>query len=68
MTTKHNHKANFGRHVVDCPRCAELAAGEPAIKWAVQRSAEIDRNRSEAIRTHVCAKSGCGPVCTAFQW
>lgn len=29
---KHNHGANFGRHVDDCPRCIELAGGAEPIR------------------------------------
>lgn len=49
-----------------CPRCDELRNGaEPRKGWGVPR-----RKRSvlREIREHDCAKSGCGPVCTAFDW
>ena len=67
-TTKHNHQLVFGRREADCPRCAELSAGAPAVKgWGAERK-EQERNLRDAIRNHNCAVSKCSIVCTAFDW
>ena len=68
MTTKHNHTVVFGRKVDGCPRCAELAAGAAPIQWNVSRKRMFEQNLINAIRTHDCKKSGCGPVCTFGEW
>lgn len=68
MATKHTHAVVFGRRVADCPRCQELANGAAPIKWASQIRAEQDARRAAHIAAHDCVKSGCGPVCTAFDW
>ncbi len=58
----------FGRRKPGCPRCDELAAGAPPRKgWGASRR-QADALRSAAIRAHRCSVSGCGPVCTAFDW
>lgn len=64
---KHTHGPNFGRIVDGCPRCAELATGAPVIQWRNTRRQD-DARRVAEIRAHDCAKSKCGPVCTAFDW
>jgi hypothetical protein len=61
------------RRTAGCPRCAELDAGAPAREAhagidAIRRAGEAEAQQLEAIRTHDCAASGCGPVCTANQW
>lgn len=66
-TTKHTHGPNFGRHVADCPRCAELKAGAAPIRWAPSRR-EQDEQRAAEIRTHDCKTSGCSIVCTFGDW
>lgn len=66
--TKHTHPVVFGRKVADCPRCQELISGALPVQWSSQRRAVLEASRIRAIREHDCAKSGCGPVCTAFDW
>jgi len=69
MTTPHNHPANFGRHVEGCARCAELKAGAAPVQAPWFKRAKADTAaRIAAIRAHDCRASGCGPVCTAFEW
>lgn len=72
MTTKHtcNNGMNpvFGRKTVGCPRCDELLAGAPSVQWSGYRKAEQERVRIAEIRAHDCKKSGCGVVCTAFDY
>ena len=68
MTTLHTHQLIFGRRETGCPRCAELAAGAPAVKgWGAARR-ESDARLIREIRAHDCKASSCGPVCTAFDW
>ncbi len=70
-TTKHtcNNGKNpvFGRKTLGCPRCDELIAGAPAVKWT-NLKAQHEASQIQAIRNHNCVRSNCGPVCTAFQW
>ena len=68
--TKHNDECTmaFGRKSKEgvCPRCDELRNGaEPRKGWGRR---EPVRDWREEIRNHDCEKSGCGPVCTAFEW
>lgn len=63
----------FGRKTPGCPRCDELIAGAApreahAGHQAAARRATAEAQTLEAIRTHDCRTSGCGPVCTAFDW
>ena len=69
-TTRHspNCRKAFARLDPTCPRCKELAAGAPRRQWYAARRIEQDRQRVAAIRAHDCRKSGCGPICTAFDW
>lgn len=69
-TTKHSHGANFGKHVDDCPRCAEIKSGTgtPVVKWNMSAAKRSDAQRSLEIRNHDCKASRCGVVCTAFEW
>ena len=81
-TTKHTCGGPaFGRLTVGCPRCDELRAGAAPVRWNLSgeygvrngRVVELTREQaalrlSQAIRNHDCAKSRCGPVCTAFDW
>lgn len=66
-TTKHNHQVVFGRKEDGCPRCTELRLGMPARQWSNYR-ADSEAQRIREIRSHDCKRSGCGPVCTAFDW
>jgi hypothetical protein len=61
------------RRTAGCPRCAELDAGAPAREAhagidTIRRRTTAEADQLEAIRTHDCATSGCGRVCTANQW
>jgi len=72
MTTTTKHAAAcrkaWNRLDATCPRCQELAAGAPARKgWGAHTKA-LDAQRARDIRTHDCTRSGCGVVCTAFDW
>ena len=70
------HKADcrrvFSNYDMTCPRCIELAAGAtPREGWQKDyygRKKQEEERRIRAIREHDCKKSGCGPVCTAFDW
>lgn len=68
MTTKHNHQVVFGRKVDGCPRCEELKNGAKPIQWAGSLRKIQEAKTLMEIRNHDCKKSGCGPVCTAFDW
>ena len=68
MTTKHTHPVIFGRKVADCPRCAELSAGAAPVRWNISYRREQEARRIADIRNHDCKRSGCGSVCTAFDW
>ena len=67
-TTKHTHPVIFGRRVVDCPRCIELANGAKPIQWSGARKDELEAEQIRAIRAHDCVTSHCGPVCTFGDW
>jgi hypothetical protein len=64
---KHDHPVVFGRREAGCPRCAELAAGAPVVRWARSRR-EFDRRAAVANARHDCRSAGCGPVCTFGEW
>ena len=69
METRHTDTCGrvFKRYDPTCARCRELAAGAaPRQGWRTTR--QTDANRRAEIAAHDCAKSGCGPVCTAFDW
>lgn len=70
MTTKHTCNGGrnpvFGRKTAGCPRCDELIAGAPAVVWRNRKEEEARLIRE--IRAHDCKRSGCGPVCTAFDY
>lgn len=70
MKTRHTPvcRMSFGRPKPEtgCPRCVELSQGAPARTWNAGN--RMERKRSEEIRRHNCHTSGCGPVCTAFDW
>ena len=67
MTTKHTCGGPvFGKKTPGCPRCDELLSGSPAVVW--RNSKQSDAATIRAIRSHNCKTSGCGPVCTAFDY
>jgi hypothetical protein len=73
MTTTRQHDCGgpvFGRLTPGCPRCDDLSAGAPPVTWNIRRrETEADmRALDAAIRAHNCRQSGCGWMCTAFQW
>lgn len=68
-TTKHECGGPvFGRLVKGCPRCDELAGGAEPVRWAKQNALRMEQVRRDAIDAHNCRASGCGPICTAFDW
>lgn len=70
MTTKHTCGGPiFGRRAPlgQCARCDELTNGAPVVRWA-DRPARDSALRIDQIRKHDCARSRCGPICTAFDW
>lgn len=76
VNTKHDPelcRMSFGkpRPATGCPRCIELAAGAEPRRWSGRSPAQRrqdEANRSREIKAHNCSRSGCGPVCTAFDW
>lgn len=65
-TTKHTCGGPvFGKLTAGCPRCDELKAGKPAVRWHSRRADEAARLAE--IRAHRCT-AACGPVCTRFDW
>lgn len=72
MTTQHTCGGPiFGRKTPGCPRCDEMLAGAPAVRWAPSRQRQ-DAMRCEEIRGHFASarhqSGGCGPVCTFGEW
>lgn len=77
-TVKTRHDADlcrmaFGqpRPATGCPRCIELANGaEPRKGYgrSAKQRRKDDAERTRQIKAHNCRQSGCGPVCTAFDW
>lgn len=68
--TKHSPSCRrvFSRYDLTCPRCIELSTGSaPRQGWNSPRKA-ADLALSQAIANHDCKKSGCLPICTAFDW
>lgn len=70
IKTKHAVNCNkvFGRKDPTCPRCIELLNGAPPRKGWNYYKLQDEARRIEAINSHDCKKSGCGPICTAFDW
>lgn len=71
--TKHGNDCTmaFGRYSPEgkCARCDELRAGaSPRSGWRSNMRRQNTRSMLETIKAHDCAKSGCGPVCTAFDY
>ena len=70
------HKADcemvFGRKDATCPRCVELLNGSPTRdgwqKKYFETKKREDETRIAAIRAHDCKRSGCMPVCVAFDY
>lgn len=71
---KHSNECTmqFGRKDPECARCAEMIAGAPS-RSGWQKSYFTKKQQEEnlvrtQVREHDCKKSGCGYVCTAFEW
>jgi hypothetical protein len=65
MTTQHDCGGPvFGRKIPGCPRCDELLAGAPPVKW---RRPLYDGGTQPHSRRD-CIDYRCGPVCTAGDW
>jgi hypothetical protein len=69
---RHTHGPNFGRRVVGCARCDELAAGAaPRVGWSQWRAVKEAAQMAD-LRTHFASAKhltgGCGPVCTYGDW
>jgi hypothetical protein len=72
-TTKHTCNRGkgpvFGKKTPGCPRCEELLAGAAPVRFASwDRKKQFEAMRIRAISQHSCSRSGCGPVCTAFDY
>ena len=68
--TKHspNCQRVFARYDHECPRCQELSKGAPPREgWNDRKEREYERFR-KALASHHCQQSGCGPICTAFDY
>lgn len=60
MATKHTHPMVFGRLEAGCPRCAELAAGAPPIRWRIRpRWTAADSRELHDSYCWRCPLSGC---------
>ena len=58
----------FKRYDMSCPRCQELAKGQPAREgWGSFRTRQ-ELIRLQDIREHNCKLANCGPVCTFGDW
>ena len=70
-TTSHadDCRMAFGRKDPNCPRCMELLNGAPARSGWNNRNRRAESRASHARRLamHCCKRSGCGPICTAFD-
>ena len=68
MKTLHNCGGpKWGKLTKGCPSCDEILNGyRKPIKW--HNNTQLERERIRAIQSHNCKKSGCGPVCTAFDY
>lgn len=68
MKQLHNHQVVFGRRVVGCARCAELAAGAAPVRWGRGRGRDMEAQAVSDTRRHFASSrhlsGGCGPVCT----
>jgi hypothetical protein len=63
---------SFGRKDRKCHRCVEIINGAPS-RSGWQKQYYTNKKRDEEmtisdIKSHDCAKSGCGPVCTYGEW
>jgi len=56
-------KLVFGKWVSRCNDCKS-----PFDSEGYKRKLAQEARRSEDIKSHDCSKSGCGTVCTAFDW
>lgn len=72
MTTKHT--CNDGRgpawgvYKAGCPRCDELLAGAPPVKWRQTEDARRCTEIAAHFASHRHTSGGCGPVCTFGEW
>lgn len=67
--TKHSEDCRrvFNRYDDACPRCRELARGaRPRDGWGTAKQQQLARQMRE-IDNHNCKRSGCGPICVAFD-
>lgn len=67
--TRHTHSPAFGRLVLGCPRCAELAGGAAPRPGYQSHRRRLEASQAAAIRAHFApngphARGACGPVCT----
>ena len=69
MKVKHKEECKrvFKSYDMTCPRCIELSEGAKARKGWNDDKIESERRLMLAINNHDCVKSGCGPVCIAFD-
>jgi hypothetical protein len=74
VITKHKEDCNrvFKNYDLTCPRCIELANGsKPREGWQkkyYENKAGEEARFLQALKNHDCEKSGCLPICVAFDW
>jgi hypothetical protein len=76
MQHKSDCKRVFKRYDLTCPRCVELSQGaEPRRGWGNSVAYQLRVGRGPAydsfvreLKSHDCKASGCGPICTKFDW
>ena len=61
-------KMSFGRKDDTCPRCRELLNGAPARSSWHKKHFDDQKKKHLQIINHNCVSSGCGVVCTAFDY
>jgi len=76
MTTITKHRTTcrrvFNRYDAACPRCQELAQGQPARAGWGDFKRLMEAQEAAAVTAHLASErhrtGGCGPVCTFGDW